>query len=161
MAEQVPLTPDDRLLAVTTIGFDIAALELYLPLLGGASIVIAPRETVQDAQALARTIGASRATVMQATPTLWQTLHAPTAASTLPDLKGLAMLTGGEALPGELARTLAAAWPHAHQSVRPDRDHDLVAPSWRSMAMSSATMPKPADRSSDLEHAGLCSGRWS
>ena len=33
MAEQVPLTPDDRLLAVTTIGFDIAALELYLPLL--------------------------------------------------------------------------------------------------------------------------------
>ena len=54
MAEQVRLTPHDRLLAVTTIGFDIAALELYLPLLGGASIVIVPRETVQDAQALAR-----------------------------------------------------------------------------------------------------------
>jgi non-ribosomal peptide synthetase component F len=43
MAEQVPLKPHDRLLAVTTIGFDIAALELYLPLLAGASIAIAPR----------------------------------------------------------------------------------------------------------------------
>src|SRR6185503_17969012 len=62
MAEQVELTADDRLLAVTTIGFDIAALELYLPLLGGASIILTSRHTVQDAQALARTIGASRAT---------------------------------------------------------------------------------------------------
>ena len=51
MAEQVPLTADDRLLAVTTIGFDIAALELYLPLLHGAAVVIAPRATVQDAEA--------------------------------------------------------------------------------------------------------------
>src|SRR6187399_869815 len=51
MAEQVRLTPHDRLLAVTTIGFDIAALELYLPLIRGASIVIVARETVQDAQA--------------------------------------------------------------------------------------------------------------
>ena len=107
MAEQVPLTPDDRLLAVTTIGFDIAALELYLPLLGGASIVLTSRDTVQDAQALAKTIGESGATVMQATPTLWQTLMAD-GGDTLPDLKGLAMLTGGEALPGELARALKA-----------------------------------------------------
>src|SRR5436190_4346558 len=107
MAEQVRLTPHDRLLAVTTIGFDIAALELYLPLIGGASIVIVPRDTVQDAQALAKTIGMSGATVMQATPTLWQTLLAEGGAD-LPDLKGLAMLTGGEALPGELARSLTA-----------------------------------------------------
>ena len=107
MAEQVPLEPDDGLLAVTTIGFDIAALELYLPLLGGASIVLTSRHTVQDAQALAKTIGASRATVMQATPTLWQSLMADGGAH-LPDLKGLAMLTGGEPLPGALARALQA-----------------------------------------------------
>ena len=62
---------------------------------------------MQDAQALARTIGASGATVMQATPTLWQTLLAD-GGDALPDLKGLVMLTGGEPLPGELARTLAA-----------------------------------------------------
>src|SRR5712672_816982 len=107
MAEQVRLAPHDRLLAVTTIGFDIAALELYLPLIGGASIAIVARETVQDAQALAQTIGATGATVMQATPTLWQTLMVERGEH-LPDLKGLAMLTGGEALPGELARSLAA-----------------------------------------------------
>ncbi|HJW10587.1 MAG TPA: condensation domain-containing protein, partial [Albitalea sp.] len=70
MRQQVPLTPQDRLLAVTTIGFDIAALELYLPLLCGASIVIAARHTVQDAAALVRLLGESGATVMQATPTL-------------------------------------------------------------------------------------------
>ena len=60
MGERLPLAPDDRLLAVTTIGFDIAALELYLPLLRGACAVIAPRETVQDAQALARHIARDR-----------------------------------------------------------------------------------------------------
>ncbi|HEY3847267.1 MAG TPA: amino acid adenylation domain-containing protein, partial [Acetobacteraceae bacterium] len=105
MQEQLPLTPDDKLLAVTTVGFDIAALELYLPLLGGACIAIVPREIVQDAQALARAIGATGATVMQATPTLWQSLTTD-GAEHLPDLKGLAVLTGGEPLPGELARRL-------------------------------------------------------
>ena len=160
MAEQVPLTPDDRLLAVTTIGFDIAALELYLPLLGGASIVIASRETVQDAQALARTIGASRATVMQATPTLWQSLLAE-GGEQLSDLKGLAMLTGGEPLPGELARALQA---HGAQLT------NLYGPTettiWSAvMALddgatsSSGRYREPADWPSDLEHAGLCSGR--
>ena len=106
MAEQVPLTADDRLLAVTTIGFDIAALELYLPLLAGAAVVIAPRATVQDAQALAKAIVDSRATVMQATPTLWQTLLADGGVGE-GDLKSLTILTGGEPLPGELARALA------------------------------------------------------
>jgi amino acid adenylation domain-containing protein len=106
MAERVRLTPDDRLLAVTTIGFDIAALELYQPLLSGASIVLTSRETVQDAPALAKTIGDSGTTVMQATPTLWQALLAE-GGERLSDLKGLTILTGGEPLPGELARRLA------------------------------------------------------
>ena len=106
MAGQVPLTADDRLLAVTTIGFDIAALELYLPLLHGAAVVIAPRATVQDAEVLAKAIVDSGATVMQATPTLWQTLLADGGVGD-DDLKSLTILTGGEPLPGELARALA------------------------------------------------------
>ena len=57
MQEQVPLSGEDRLLAVTTIGFDIAALELYLPLLGGATVVIAPSETMKDAAGLLGVIG--------------------------------------------------------------------------------------------------------
>ncbi|HLD68163.1 MAG TPA: condensation domain-containing protein, partial [Pseudomonas sp.] len=36
--EHARLTADDRLLAVTTLGFDIAALELFLPLLQGACV---------------------------------------------------------------------------------------------------------------------------
>ena len=101
MRQQVPLTPDDRLLAVTTIGFDIAALELYLPLVSGAAVVLAARAMVQDAPALARAIAASGATIMQATPSLWQTLEGHAG-----QLEGLAMLVGGEALSGELAATL-------------------------------------------------------
>ena len=67
----------------------------------------------------------SRATVMQATPTLWQTLIADGGVGD-GDLKDLAMLTGGEPLPGELARALAGSGRRPDQSVRPDRDHDLV-----------------------------------
>src|SRR6185503_5478212 len=106
MAEQVPLTPEDRLLAVTTIGFDIAALELYLPLLAGAVVVLAARETVQDPPALKRTIGKTGATIMQATPTLWQTLTVAGGDANPNPLEGLAILVGGEALTDELAACL-------------------------------------------------------
>ena len=107
MQEQVALAADDRLLAVTTIGFDIAALELYLPLISGACAVIAPREVVQDPRALLQAIGRTGATVMQATPTLWQMLTSETA-DWQREFEGLAILVGGEALPGELARRLRA-----------------------------------------------------
>src|SRR5262245_18430935 len=56
MQEQVLLDRHDRLMAVTTIGFYIAALELFLPLITGAGLAIAPREIVKDPPALARTI---------------------------------------------------------------------------------------------------------
>ena len=61
MRERFPLRPGDRLLAVTTIGFDIAALELYLPLIGGAAVVIAGREQVQDPPALLALLAVSGA----------------------------------------------------------------------------------------------------
>ena len=74
MRERIPLGGSDRVVAVTTIGFDIAALELYLPLIAGAGVVLAARPTVQDPAALLGLIGASGATLMQATPSLWQAL---------------------------------------------------------------------------------------
>ena len=127
-SEQVPLSGDDRLLAVTTIGFDIAALELYLPLLSGACVTVVPGETVKDVPALLRAIGASGATVMQATPTLWQALLEPCWRSRADGsaLAGLRMLVGGEALSAPLARAMRGLAPLGEQSVRPDRDHDLV-----------------------------------
>ncbi|MFG3008752.1 amino acid adenylation domain-containing protein [Streptomyces calvus] len=102
MRELTGLTADDRLLAVTTISFDIAALELLTPLVCGARIVLSREEDVLDPVRLARLIGSSAATVVQATPTLWQSLLAD-----VPEvLRGLRVLTGGEALPAATAHGL-------------------------------------------------------
>ncbi|MBV7698373.1 condensation domain-containing protein, partial [Streptomyces sp. TRM70350] len=105
LTERVPLGPGDRMLAVTTVSFDIAALELYLPLITGATVVLADRDTVLDPQALAEAVTACGATVMQATPTLWRTLVPDHAEA----LAGLRVLTGGEPLPEDLAAHLTAA----------------------------------------------------
>ena len=61
-------------LAVTIISFDIAALEVYLPLMFGAKIVLASREEVLDGKLLVDTITASSVTAMQATPSTWRLL---------------------------------------------------------------------------------------
>ncbi|WP_179381899.1 amino acid adenylation domain-containing protein, partial [Streptomyces sp. SA15] len=105
LTERVPLGPGDRMLAVTTVSFDIAALELYLPLITGATVVLADRDTVLDPQALAEAVTSCGATVMQATPTLWRTLVPDHAEA----LAGLRVLTGGEPLPEDLAAHLTAA----------------------------------------------------
>ncbi len=102
MREWTRLTAVDRLLAVTTISFDIAALELLTPLVCGARVVLSREEDVLDPEGLARLIGSSRATVVQATPTLWQSLLADVPEA----LHGLRVLTGGEALPTATARGL-------------------------------------------------------
>ncbi|MFE9640729.1 amino acid adenylation domain-containing protein [Nocardiopsis alba] len=105
MAHRVPLASGDRWLAVTTVGFDISALELYLPLLSGATVVLADRDTVRDGAALAELLRNGRIDVMQATPTLWRMLT-----ETDPEaLTGLRVLVGGEALPPALADTLTEA----------------------------------------------------
>ncbi|MFI5015716.1 MAG: AMP-binding protein [Hyphomicrobiales bacterium] len=102
MQEQVRFDRHDRLMAVTTIGFDIAALELFLPLVNGASLAIAPREIVQDPPALARLIESTGTTILQGTPTLWQSL-----VSDGPEPpQGLMMLVGGEPFGGTLALAL-------------------------------------------------------
>ncbi|MFF2074946.1 amino acid adenylation domain-containing protein [Kitasatospora sp. NPDC058162] len=105
LAGRLDLTPGRTLLAVTTFGFDIANLELFGPLLGGARLVLAPLETVRDPELLAGLIDDSRPDVLQATPTLWHAL-----VTTRPRaLAGLHVLTGGEALPPALAAALTGA----------------------------------------------------
>src|SRR5206468_4108286 len=83
------------LLAATTAAFAIAALALFLPLLSGARVVLATKETVLDPPELARLRGAEQATIMQATPSLWQAL----ATQAPQTLRGMRVLVGGEALP--------------------------------------------------------------
>ncbi|WP_062209689.1 non-ribosomal peptide synthetase [Streptomyces sp. NBRC 109706] len=92
----------DRLLAVTTVAFDIAGLELYLPLVSGAGVVLASRDVVVDPGALVGLVVSSGVTLLQATPSLWQALvaHVPEG------VRGLRMLVGGEALPGVLGEAM-------------------------------------------------------
>ncbi len=102
MAEQPGLGADDVLVAVTTLSFDIAGLELYLPLLVGARVVVAPGDTVSDPRALAQLLEHSEASVMQATPTTWRMLLD----SGWTPSRGLKALCGGEPLPVALADRL-------------------------------------------------------
>lgn len=93
------LVPEDSLLAVTTISFDIAALELYLPLIVGARVVLASRETAVDGYKLQKTLASTTITVMQATPATWRLLlEAGWQGS-----NNFKILCGGEALPRDLA----------------------------------------------------------
>ncbi|MCB1922389.1 MAG: amino acid adenylation domain-containing protein [Gammaproteobacteria bacterium] len=102
MQQQPGLTDRDRLLAVTTLSFDIAGLELYLPLLVGARVFIASRTTASDGNLLAHSINDNSITVMQATPASWRLLlDAEWQGAT-----GLRIFCGGEALPRELADRL-------------------------------------------------------
>jgi amino acid adenylation domain-containing protein len=96
------LTAEGALLAVTTLSFDIAGLELLLPLSVGAEVVIAAADEIVDFRKLAVALERHGATVMQATPTTWRGLiEAGWKGS--PRLKAL---VGGEALPRELANQL-------------------------------------------------------
>ncbi|MCW0120294.1 non-ribosomal peptide synthetase DhbF [Bacillus subtilis] len=102
MKEAFSLGEEDRALAVTTVAFDISALELYLPLISGARIVIARKETIREPHALAQMIENFDINIMQATPTLWHAL----VTSEPEKLRGLRVLVGGEALPSGLLQAL-------------------------------------------------------
>ena len=102
MREAPGFAPTDVLLSVTTLSFDIAGLELFLPLVSGGRVVIAAREAVTDGRRLLQLIETDGVTVLQATPATWRLLLEVGWDGT----PGLRMLVGGEALPGELAAKL-------------------------------------------------------
>lgn len=110
MAREPGLAAHDVVLAVTTLAFDIAVLELLLPLTVGACTVLASRETAADARALRALLDDSGATLMQATPATWRMLLA----DGWDGKADLTALCGGEALPRPLADALlprvAALW---------------------------------------------------
>lgn len=102
MRRKPGLTSHDVLLAVTTLSFDIAGLELHLPLTTGATVILAPWEVAADGQALLREIERYQVTVLQATPATWKLMINAGWKGT-PRLKALC---GGEALPASLAAEL-------------------------------------------------------
>ncbi|MFD2942102.1 amino acid adenylation domain-containing protein [Flavobacterium notoginsengisoli] len=104
MAIEPGISPEDRLLSITTISFDIAGLELFLPLLNGASVIFADYETTRDGQLLLNLLENKKISILQATPTTWQMLLDSGWEKPL----ALKALCGGEAMPLNLARKLTS-----------------------------------------------------
>jgi amino acid adenylation domain-containing protein len=102
MLEEPGFDENDVLVAVTTISFDIAALEVFLPLISGGRLVVASKNEVVDGAALLERIASSGATVLQATPATWKLMLEAGWERT----PGLKMLCGGESLPRELANRM-------------------------------------------------------
>ena len=101
--QRVPgISADDRLVAVTTLSFDIAFMEMMLPLSVGAEVVIADRDDVRDGAALRRLVEGSQATMMQATPAGWRIL----VESGWAGHARFRAVSGGEPLPIDLAQSL-------------------------------------------------------
>lgn len=97
------LDEQDVLLAVTTVSFDIAALELLLPLTCGARIVLADEDAVVDGKALHNLMAQHGVTALQATPATWRMLLDAGWTSSAQ----LRAFCGGEALPAQLAASLS------------------------------------------------------
>ena len=102
MAQEPGLSSGDRLLAVTTLSFDISVLELLLPLTVGATVVVASHEESGDGRRLMELIEEHDINVMQATPATWRMLLG----FDWPGKADLKVLCGGEALPADLVETL-------------------------------------------------------
>ncbi|MFJ6483570.1 amino acid adenylation domain-containing protein [Streptomyces sp. NPDC091682] len=168
-AHELELAAGQRLVAVTTISFDIAALEIHTPLISGATVVLADRDTVRDPAALATLVDAHRPTVMQATPSLW---HALLEDGRPASLGGTRVLVGGEALPAALAERLAGTARSVTNvygptevtvwatSRRLDPAHtgvpDIGVPFWNTRAhvLDGALRPVGVDRPGELYLAG-------
>ncbi|WP_310422588.1 amino acid adenylation domain-containing protein [Chamaesiphon sp. VAR_48_metabat_135_sub] len=104
MQQQPGMTATDILLSVTTLSFDIAVLEIFLPITVGARVVLLSREDAMDGQKLAATIAEAGITMMQATPSTWRLLLEAEWAGN----RNLKILSGGEAITSDVAAQLLA-----------------------------------------------------
>ncbi|WP_044274500.1 non-ribosomal peptide synthase/polyketide synthase [Pseudomonas fluorescens] len=103
MAGTLSIGQDARLLSLTTFSFDIFALELYVPLSVGGTVLLSTQATALDPEAILDLAQRQAANVLQATPSTWRMLlDSPRAHS----LRGIACLCGGEALPVDLAQRM-------------------------------------------------------
>jgi acyl-coenzyme A synthetase/AMP-(fatty) acid ligase len=102
MRERPGLAPDDAVLSVTSMSFDISVLEVFLPLVTGARTIVASQEDASDGSRLAALIKSSGATVVQSTPSGWRLLMQ---AQWRGD-PSIVAIAGGEPVPSDLARWL-------------------------------------------------------
>lgn len=139
MSKHLGFYKNDVLLAVTTISFDIAGLELFLPLINGGQVVIAAKSDTFDGKAILDLIAHNKVNYLQATPSTWK-MMLETGWKMTPDLK---MLCGGENYSKELADkmlesgyelwnmygpTETTIWSSVHKIERGDRKVLIGAP---------------------------------
>lgn len=180
MAREPGLSRSDSLSAVTTLAFDIAALELLLPLMTGAHLIIATDEECLDGQLLLALLRRSRATVLQATPGHWRLLLAAGwARRDEPGALPLKALCGGEPLPEDLAGDLlercselwnlygpteTTIWSSATRVVKPEDSAHIGSPiaNTQMYVLDASRQPVPPGTIGELYvgGAGLAQGYW-
>src|SRR5699024_6457881 len=99
MVDKLCLDGRSRFVSVTTIAFDIAVLEIFVPLVSGAAVVIADDQQVRDPDLLVDLVRRTGGTHLQATPSLWR----PVLETRAEAFQGVKALVGGEPLPPDLA----------------------------------------------------------
>jgi amino acid adenylation domain-containing protein len=114
-AEELAVGEGDGVLWSTTFTFDISMLELFLPLVTGGRLVVAPDAARTDGQVLAALLRRHEVRVAQATPTSWRLVLDDAAAA----LAGRIVLCGGESLPSALAERLVATGAELHNVYGP------------------------------------------
>ena len=102
MMDQPGFTADDRILATTTLSFDISVVEMFLPLIVGGSVAVVDRKTAKDSTALVEAMNRHRVTFMQATPAMWRMV----AETDFEGRKDTKFVTAGEPLPRDLIKPL-------------------------------------------------------
>lgn len=172
MRERLGLGERDRWLSVTTMSFDISVMEMLLPLACGSTLDIVMRDTILDAAALIRRIRETGTTIMQATPTLWQSIVACRPGK----FERLKVITGGEALPVGLKLALQDLNCEVNNQYGPtettiystaaklDQTPDkpsIGGPVWntRLYVLDSSLSPVPPGVTGELYIAGLGLGR--
>ena len=169
------LTEADTLLAITPLSFDIAGLEIFLPLYAGARLEIASRPTALDPVVLSQKLVNSKATIMQATPATWRML----VESNWRGNSTLSAWCGGEALPKDLADrildrvgsmwnlygpTETTIWSTVSKVERGDGAPPIGAPiaNTKLHVLDAKLQPLPIDVPGELyiSGAGLAHGCW-
>lgn len=102
MIEWPGFTANDRILATTTLSFDISVAEMFLPLVAGGSVAIVDRKTAKDTVALVAAMDKFEVTFMQATPAMWRMI----VEADFPGRPNMKFVTAGEPLPRELIRPM-------------------------------------------------------
>jgi acetyltransferase-like isoleucine patch superfamily enzyme len=102
MAREPGLGPDDHMLSIAPIAFDMSVVEIFLPLSVGAQVEILPRDVAEDGERLVAHLVASKATAMNATPTSYRLM----VESGWPRTPGFTAMSGGEPMPRELANAI-------------------------------------------------------